>query len=159
MTIEKQILSTVLASSLFLFPQVTFAADNGLITKPSNYSVQEPVDRFEAAVKARGQTVFGEVDHAAAAAKVGLQLQPRLVVMFGRPQVGTAALRQAPTLGIDAPQKVLVWQDDAGKVWLTYNSAEYFRSYLYPRHGLSLSIEAAKNLEKFLDEVSDQATK
>ncbi len=153
------IFSVVLAVFLLSLPQTASSGDSGLITKPSKYSVQETIERFETAVKAKGQIVFTEIDHAAAAAKFGLELRPRTVVLFGRPQQGTAPMRQAATLAIDAPQKALVWQDDQGKVWLTYNSGEYLGSYVYARHGLSMSAENRKNLEQFLDEASDQATK
>jgi uncharacterized protein (DUF302 family) len=139
----------VFVTLLLSLSQKASPADSGLITKPSRYSVQETIERFETAVKAKGQTVFGEVDHAAAATKVGLELRPRTVILFGRPQNGTAALRAAPTLAIDAPMKALVWQDNQGKVWLTYNSAEYQGGYIYPRHGLSLSADSRKNLEEF----------
>ena len=67
-------------------------------------------------------------------------------------------MQKAATLAIDNPPKALVWQDDGDKVWLTYNSAEYLGSYIYPRHGLSLPPEAIKNLEQLLSEISNQAT-
>ncbi len=133
--------------------------ESGLITKPSTYSVPDTIERFEVAVKAKGWVVFTQFDHAAAAAKVGLQLRPRTVVVFGNPKLGTGPMEKAPTLAIDNPLKALVWQDDQGKVWLTYNSADYQLSYIYPRHGLTGNPEARKNLEQFLDGVSDQATK
>jgi uncharacterized protein (DUF302 family) len=149
-----------IAIGVYLIGAATaFSADPGLITKPSKYTAQETIERFESAVKAKGQVLFGRIDHAEAAAKVGLQMPPRTTVLFGRPQIGTQFLQQAPTFTIDAPQKVAIWQDAQGKVWLTYNSAEYFAEYLYPRHGLSFSSEAVKNLKQFLDEVTDQATK
>jgi len=132
---------------------------SGLITKPSQYSARETIERFEAAVKAQGWTVFAELDHAAAAERVGLVLQARTVIVFGDLTVGTPMMQQAPTLAIDVPAKALVWQDDQGKVWLTYNSGEYIGNYVYPRHGLTMSTEALKGLVRFLDEVSDQSTK
>jgi uncharacterized protein (DUF302 family) len=134
-------------------------AASGLVTKPSQYSVKETIERFESAVKAQGWTVFTKIDHAAAAAQVGLALHPRTVIVFGYPAAGTPMMQQAPTLAIDVPLKALVWQDDQGKVWLTYNSGEYLGSYVYPRHGLTVSADHFKGLAQFLDEVSDQGTK
>src|SRR5438876_1334686 len=101
------------------------AAVDGVITKSSTYSVLETVERYEAALRAEGFFVFTELDHSAAAARYGVELRPRIVVLFGRPKMGTANLKQAPTLAIDAPFKALIWQDEDGKVWLTYNSSEY----------------------------------
>ena len=88
------------------------SAASGLITKPSKYSVQETIERFEAAIKAQGGIVFTELDHAAAAAQAGLALRPRTVIVFGNPKVGTPLMQQAPTLAIDVPLKALVWQDE-----------------------------------------------
>ena len=131
----------------------------GLVTKPSQHSVQETIARFETAVRAKGWVVFTEVDHVAAAAKAGLELRPRTVIVFGNPKLGTGPMQKAATLAIDNPLKALVWQDDQDKVWLTYNNAEYQFGYVYPRHGLTGSSENRKNLEQFLDGVSEEATR
>jgi uncharacterized protein (DUF302 family) len=114
-----------LAASLVMCATGTYAADGGLITKPSKYSAKETVARFEAAVKQReaaGFIVFTEIDHADAAKKFGLNLRPRTVIIFGNPKGGTPAMVKTPLLAIDLPPKALVWEDDEGKVWLSYNS-------------------------------------
>src|SRR6516225_10007454 len=116
----------------------TYATDDGLITKPSRYSVIETVARFEAAVKERepaGFTVFTEIDHAAAAKKFGLDMRPRTVIVFGNPKLGTPTMIKTPLLAIDVPPKALVWEDDRGKVWLSYNSADYLYKTISLRHG------------------------
>src|SRR6266851_3714753 len=123
---------------VMVLPLPAGAADQGLITKRSNYSVPETVERFENAIKAKGFMIFAELDHAAAAMKYGLELRPRTVIVFGNPKIGTGPMQKAPTLAIDVPLKALVWQDDQGKVWLTYNSGDYIASYVYPRHGLTV---------------------
>jgi uncharacterized protein (DUF302 family) len=132
--------SLVMALTLFVAVNVAFAADNGLITVQSRYSVKETIARFEAAVKAKeslGFMVFTELDHAAAAAKFGLKMRPRTVIVFGNPKFGTPVMVKTPLLAIDVPPKALVWEDDQGKVWLTYNSAEYLGKTIYARHGLA----------------------
>jgi uncharacterized protein (DUF302 family) len=103
--------------------------------------------------------IFAELDHAGAATKYGLDLRPRTVVIFGNPKLGTGPMQKFPSLAIDVPPKALVWQDDQGAVWLTYNSAEYLGTTIYPRHGLSMPPEARQALEQLLSEVSDQSTK
>src|SRR5216683_502529 len=159
MTIRDSILVLMCAVALSPLPKLASANDSGLITKPSKYSVRATIERFEEAVKAKGWVVFTELDHAAAAAKVGLQLRPRTVVVFGNPKLGTVPMQNAPTLAIDNPPKALVWQDDQGQVWLTYNTADYIASHVYPRHGATGSAEGFKTLQEFLDEISDRATK
>jgi len=145
--------------ALICQPLTVASADQGLITKRSTYSVPETVERFEHAIKARGWMVFTELDHAAAASKYGLDLRPRTVIVFGNPKAGTPGMQKFPTLAIDVPLKALVWQDDQGTVWLTYNSAEYLGGTIYPRHGLVMPADARQALEQLLLEVSDQSTK
>jgi uncharacterized protein (DUF302 family) len=135
------------------------ADGSGLITKASNHGVKETIDRFENAVKAKGWIVFAQIDHAGAAKEVGIDLTPRTVILFGNPKIGTAPMQKAATLAIDNPPKALVWEDEGGKVWLTYNSAEYIGQIIYPRHGLSMPTQAIRGIEQLLTEVSDQATK
>ena len=140
---------------------VAQAADDGLITKPSRYSVKETVSRFEAAVKEReaaGFMVFTEIDHAAAAKKFGLDMRPRTVIVFGNPKLGTPSMVKTPKLAIDVPPKALIWEDDQGKVWLSYNSTDYLSNTIYPRHGFEASPPPAPFV-KALDEMSDYATK
>jgi uncharacterized protein (DUF302 family) len=152
----------VLAGIFMAVPFVSFAAESGLVSKPSNHSVRETVERFEGAVKAKeanGWMVFAEIDHAAAASKNGLTLKPRLVIVFGNPKLGTKPMEGAPTLAIDVPLKALVWQDDQDKVWLTYNSGDYLMSYVYPRHGLAMTPENAKAIDQMLAGFTDEATR
>ena len=152
-------ISVILAATVPLLPfDEALSGGVGLITKPSNHSVQETAQRFENAITSKGWVIFTEIDHAAAARQVGLDMKPRTVIIFGNPKLGTAPMQKAATLAIDNPPKALVWQDDQQKVWLTYNSAEYLGLYIYPRHGLSLPPEAIKNFEQVLTEASNQAT-
>ena len=139
----------------------TYAADEGLITKPSRYSVKETVARFEAAVKQReaaGFIVFTEIDHADAAKKFGLDMRPRTVIIFGNPKGGTPVMVKTPLLAIDVRPKALVWEDDEGKVWLSYNSADYLYKTIYPRHGV-VAPQTTAPFAQALDEMSDYATK
>ncbi len=107
------------------------AAASGLIVQPSSFGPKETMDRLVAAVARAGMTVMARIDHAAAAEKVGLALHPTEVLVFGNPKVGTPLMRAVPTLAIDLPLKVLVWQDDAGKTWLAWNDPAWIKD----RHG------------------------
>ncbi len=139
-------------------PQAPAAAESGLVTVASVRPAAQTIERFEAAVRAKGWAVFAKLDHAAAAEAAGLQLRPRTVVIFGNPKGGTPAMRTNPTLAIDLPLKALVWEDDSGKVWLTYNSAEFVGQQIYGRHGLSMTAEPTQGLAKLLGDVSREAT-
>ena len=112
MSLKNNLRSVVL--SLTICGGAAHAADDGLITKPSKYSVNETVTRFEEAVEqkeAAGFMVFTEIDHAAAAKKFGLHMRPRTVIVFGNPKLGTPSMVKTPLLAIDVPPKALVWDD------------------------------------------------
>lgn len=102
------------------------AADE-VTVKGSKYSVKETVDRLTAALKDKGITPVARVDHAAAAKGVGLELKPTEVLLFGNPKLGTPLMQANRHVAIDLPMKVLVWEDDGGKVWIGYTPAETLR--------------------------------
>ena len=112
---------------------------NGLTTVRSSHGPEETMNRFEAAVRAKGLTVFAHVDHAAGAAAVGLSLLPTDLLIFGNARGGTPLMQSAQTSGIDLPLKALVWQDAAGVTWLSYNDP----SWLAQRHRLGAAAAAA----------------
>jgi uncharacterized protein (DUF302 family) len=114
---------------------------DGLITSGSEFDPHETMDRVAAAVAKRGITILARIDHAAAAAKVGLKLRPTEVLIFGNPVTGTPLMQAAQTIGIDLPLKMLVWQDEAGKTWLAYNDPRW----LAKRHGIESVV--AQNLD------------
>jgi uncharacterized protein (DUF302 family) len=101
--------------------------DNGMVHLSSAYTVEETVSRLEALLKARGVAIFARIDHSGEAAKVGLEMRPAVVLIFGSPKAGTPLMVAAPTAAIDLPLKALVWQDAEARVWLSYNSPEYLR--------------------------------
>jgi uncharacterized protein (DUF302 family) len=153
--------SRIIAGVLLVMSSSQALADGGLMTKPSRYSVQETIERFEAAIKSKaaaGWVVFSRIDHAAAAKEAGLEMRPRTVIVFGNPKAGTPQMTKSATLAIDLPMKALVWQDDQDKVWLTYNSSQYSAVEIYPRHGLAVPDDATKMLENFLADISDRTT-
>ena len=111
---------------------------DGLTTIPSSFAPKETMDRLEAAVKAKGLTVFARVDHAAGAAAVGLPLRPTELLVFGNARGGTPLMEANQTAGIDLPLKALVYQDADGKVWLAYDDP----AWIARRHGLGAGVGA-----------------
>ena len=107
-------------------------AADGLITISSSYGPKEMTDRLEAEVRAKGMTIFARIDHAAGAAQVGLPLRPTELLIFGSAKAGTPLMQSNQEVGIDLPLKALVWEDAAGKTWLSYNDLRWVAE----RHGL-----------------------
>ena len=133
-------------------------AGEGLVTTQSRHGVEETLRRFEAAVRERNWVVFTRLDHAAAAEAVGLQLRPRTVIVFGNPRAGTPAMAANPTLGLDLPLRVLVWEDEQGRVQVTRNSAAWIATGIYRRHGIALPEQAQEGMETLLAGLVRQAT-
>ena len=100
-------------------------ADNGILQRPSNHSVDETVKRLKGILQARGLTLFALVDHSGEAEKVGMKMLPTKLLIFGSPKGGTPVMMAAPSIAIDLPLKVLIWEDSQGRVWVSYNSPEY----------------------------------
>jgi uncharacterized protein (DUF302 family) len=122
----------------------------GIITKPSKYSVPETLHRLETILTAKGIQVFALVDHSGEAEKAGLKMPPTQLLIFGNPKGGTPVMLAAPTAAIDLPWKALAWQDTSGKVWLSYNDAAYIQrrfgltdDVMKPLAGLGALIEQA----------------
>ncbi len=129
-------------------------ADADLATLPSSHDVVETVERLKSLLSQKKIEVFADVDHAAGAQKVGLSLRPTRLLIFGNPRAGTPLMQSQQTIGLDLPLRALVWEDGAGKVWLTYHRPEF----LAQRHRIHGHDEAVQALEAGLAAVAGAAT-
>jgi uncharacterized protein (DUF302 family) len=110
---------------------------NGIIDKPGNHSVDETAEKLRAISRAKGIALFALIDHSGEAAKVGMKMRPTKLLIFGNPKAGTPLMQASPSIAIDLPLKILIWEDAAGKVWVSYNSPTYVRE----RHHLPEELE------------------
>lgn len=124
--------------------------DNGIISKPSKYSVPETMHRLETILASKNVKVFAVVDHSGEAEKAGLKMPPTQLLIFGNPKAGTPVMLAAPTAAIDLPLKALAWEDASGKVWLSYNDPAYIQrrfnlsdDVMKPLAGIGALIEQA----------------
>ena len=111
---------------------MTFSSGNGIVEVPSNHSVDQTVARLKGILEAKGVAIFALIDHSGEAEKVGLKMPPTKLLIFGSPKAGTPVMLAAPSIAIDLPLKILIREDPAGKVWVSYNGPEY----LQERHGV-----------------------
>ena len=111
-------IGAILAVIAFALPG--WAKNDDLIKVQASGDVAATMDALEAAVTGAGATVFARVDHAGGAEKVGLDLAPSQLLIFGNPKLGTPAMQDDPMAGLFLPLKVLVYRDGAGQVWLAY---------------------------------------
>jgi uncharacterized protein (DUF302 family) len=122
----------IIALILVLVMALPVSAQPGLITVKSSHDIKNTADRLENILKEKGMNVFLRIDHTEDARKVGKELRPTELLIFGNPKVGTPLMQCSQTTAIDLPQKALIWQDESGQVWLTYNDPHY----LATRHGI-----------------------
>ena len=125
-----------------------------LVTLPSAHGASATVERLKALLVQKKIQIFADIDHAAAAKQVGLPLRPTQVLIFGNPQAGTPLMQSQQTIGLDLPLRVLVWEDEAGKVWLTYRRPEF----LARRHHVAGHDPAVKALDDGLAALARAAT-
>ncbi|VAW94237.1 hypothetical protein MNBD_GAMMA23-2213 [hydrothermal vent metagenome] len=142
----------VLAAALPFFIVNSVVADNdghedGLISKKSNYSVKETLDKLEAVLKKKGISIVLRWNHAEKAKGVGIPLRPTELLMFGNPKLGSHMFTANQTAGIDLPLKALAWKDEKGQVWLTYNDPAYIvkRHHIKNRSKIQVKMTGALN--------------
>jgi uncharacterized protein (DUF302 family) len=129
-------------------------ASSGLVTLPSAHGAAETIARLERVLAEKGIQIFARIDHAGAAQEVGLPLRFTRVLVFGNPRAGTPLMQARQSIGLDLPLKVLVWEDEAGRAWLTYNEP----AYLAQRHEVRDREEAVKALSTGLKAIVRAAT-
>ncbi|MGA7245212.1 MAG: DUF302 domain-containing protein [Terracidiphilus sp.] len=112
----------------------------GIVQIPSKHSVDETVQKLKDILQTKGVMLFAIVDHSGEATKAGLQMPNTKLLIFGSPKAGTPVMLAAPSVAIDLPLKILVAEDGAGKVSVSYNSAQFIAE----RHGVPA--ELMKNL-------------
>ena len=105
---------------------------NGIVDKLSHHSVEQTVEKLKGILLSKGVMLFAIVDHSGEAEKVGLKMRPTKLLIFGSPKAGTPLMQAVPSVAIELPLKILVWEDEQSKVWVSFNSP----AYLQQRHGI-----------------------
>lgn len=138
---------------LIVFATMSMAGNAELVNVKSTHSVAVTADRLERVLAEKGMKLFLRLNHTESAGSVDISLRPTELFIFGNPKVGAPLMAKQQSVGIDLPQKMLIWQDESGQVWLTYNDPDY----LADRHGLDKSLPPLLKVKKALGEIA-QAT-
>lgn len=145
---------TILITMLSLIFCGTAAAQGGLVSVKSNFDTAATANRLERVLKEKGVTVFARIDHAEGARSIDQTLKPTLLIIFGNPALGTPLIQRSRSMGIDLPLKALIWEDQTGQVWLTYNAPDY----LARRHGLTETDDGIGKMQQALTNFTKAAT-
>src|SRR5579864_5381160 len=107
---------------------MTSNADSGIVSIPSNHSVDQTLEKLHQILQSKGVKLFALVDHSGEAEKAGLKMRPTKLLIFGNPKAGTPLMLASPSMAIDLPLKILVAEDSNGTVWISYNSVAYLEA-------------------------------
>ena len=118
----------------------------GIVDLPSKHSVDDTVTRLKETLRAKGVTLFALIDHDGQAANAGLKMRPTKLLIFGSPKAGTPLMVAAPSIAIDLPLKILIWEDARGKVWASYNTPAYLQRRHRVRPELLPSLAVVESL-------------
>jgi uncharacterized protein (DUF302 family) len=146
----RQLLLTLMA---FFFLVSLASADTGLISIKSSHDVKKTGDRLENALKEKGMTMFIRINHAQNAQTVGKTLRPTELIVFGNPKIGAPLMQKSQSVSIDLPQKALIWEDETGQVWFSYNDPQYMAK----RHNITECDDVLKKMETALGNFAKMA--
>jgi len=146
-------IKTILITLSILLITIPGQAADGMVNVLSNFNVEETADRMESILKEKGMTIFNRIKHSKGAAKVNIELRDTELIIFGNPKVGSPLMKCQQNVGIDLPQKALIWKDDKGKAWISYNNPRY----LEKRHTIIGCEEVILKIEKALAGIAKSA--
>ncbi len=144
----------LIAAAIFLIPGIASAGGH-LVVKESPHSVSATLDKLETVMKKKGITIFLRIDHAAAAKKIGIDMPPNQVLIFGNPKLGSPLIQSGPTIGVDLPLKAVAWKGADGKVRIAYTKP----SVLAQRYGITNRPKVFKKITGALDKLTNAAIK
>jgi len=147
---KKLLLITVLTITT-----ISVQASNTMVNVLSPFSVEQTTENLEYMLEKKGMTVFNKVEHSEAAKKIGTDIRDTKLLIFGNPKIGSKLMKCKQSVAIDLPQKFLIWQDDEGDVFISYNSP----AYLKERHTIEGCDEVLNKVENALAGITKAATK
>ncbi len=148
----RNLITGLVALAFMLTPAL---ANDDLVVKKSPHSVSMTLDKLTKVFESKGITIFARVDHSAGAKKVGAELRPTELLIFGNPKLGTPLMNADQKIGLDLPLKALAWQDSDGTVWLAYTKPDALKA----RHNIEGRDEVFMKMTGALNKLTDAALK
>lgn len=136
-------------------PGGMYDSNTGTVTKSSKYSVNETMDKMEASAKGVGAHIFSRVDWQALSKKVDVTIRPNQLLIFGRGKGGPYIIKEAPLAALDIPFKAVAWEDNEGKVWLTYTNG----TFISQRFAIGAAEASARDIDATIEKITNEALK
>jgi len=128
------------------------AFEEGIITKESTQDFDTTYNSLLSSITSNENLkVIAELDHQENAATVALELRPTKIIIFGNPNLGTPLMQDKQSIGLDLPQKMLVWEAEDGTVNISYNNP----SFLAKKHEIQGSEDVLNQITTALENLSD----
>jgi uncharacterized protein (DUF302 family) len=145
---------SILIALLVLCAAMHVYAADGLVNVPSIFSVEKTADRIESILNEKGITIFNRIKHSEGANKIGIELRDTELIIFGNPKIGSPLMQCQQSVAIDLPQKVLIWEDENAKVWISYTDPRFLKE----RHNITGCEEIILKIEKVLAGIAKTAS-
>lgn len=149
----RKILATAIILLFLVLPGIAAIAAEGVIDVKSNHTAEESAERLQSILEQKSMTIFNRIPHSTSAANIGVELRNTELFIFGNPKVGSPLMKCQQSAAIDLPQKALIWEDETGQVWISYNDPRY----LQQRHAISGCDEVIAKIEKALAGITKAA--
>lgn len=125
--------------------------NEGIIIRTSAFSVDQTFANLEAAIDGNDAlSLIAQLDHQANAARVGMDLRPTRLAVFGNPTLGTPLIQDERSIGVDLPQKMLIYMEEDSTVRVAYNDIRF----LADRHGVDDDLEQIGRIAAALEMIA-----
>jgi uncharacterized protein (DUF302 family) len=124
-SLEAVLMSALILFSIAVLTHASAPDADGIVKVASAYPMAETIARIKADIAKKGIMFFDQIDQQKLAANAGITLRPSTLLIFGNPALGSNFMTSNPISGIDWPVRLLVLQDENGKVWAAYNDFDF----------------------------------
>ena len=159
------IFSALICAILF-FPDKTAATDksptlsqqpsspstliSGVSVYPSKYDFNTTLKKFKQGIKNIKAKIFVEIDHQQGAQSIGSSLPSNTLILFGKPQLGTPIMQKHPSMGLDLPLRVNIYEDHNKKAYISFRTLSSIADQHTPKLEKKTTLKPDKVLWKLI---------
>jgi uncharacterized protein (DUF302 family) len=127
-TLGTRLLPLLAAAALLGIAGCGSGKDRGAFLKEhtSDYNITETARRFSADLEKKNYRLLGTIDQEAVARELKLYLKPTLTLEINNPKISSKLLDCNPTMAVELPIRVGVYNELNGTTHLVYTNPEYW---------------------------------